>query len=154
MANTRGIRAGRAFVELGVSDKLSAGLRRAQRRLEAFGASVQRLGLRLASIAAVAFAPLGIAAVKAASDAEESLSRFAQVFGREADAAGKFADDLARRVGRSGLAARDALGTFQSFFTGLGFAGRHVMVSSEESEHIILMSRPGGRVESWGGTKD
>src|SRR5690606_12717841 len=112
MADTRGIRAGRAFVELGVSDKLSAGLRRAQRRLEAFGAGVQRLGLRLASIATAAFAPLGIAAVKAASDAEESLSRFAQVFGREADAAGKFADDLARRVGRSGLAARDALGTF------------------------------------------
>ena len=38
MADTRGIRAGRAFVELGVSDKLTAGLRRAQKQVEAFGA--------------------------------------------------------------------------------------------------------------------
>lgn len=138
MTSTRGIRAGRAFVELGVSDKLSAGLRRAQRRLEAFGAGVQRLGLRLASIATAAFAPLGIAAVKAASDAEESLSRFAQVFGREADAAGKFADDLARRVGRSGLAARDALGTFQSFFTGLGFAAPEARELSQTLTELAI----------------
>ncbi len=138
MADTRGIRAGRAFVELGVSDKLSAGLRRAQRRLEAFGAGVQRLGLRLASIATAAFAPLGIAAVKAASDAEESLSRFAQVFGREAEAAGKFADELAKRVGRSGLAARDALGTFQSFFKGLGFAGPEARELSQTLTELAI----------------
>lgn len=138
MANTRGIRAGRAYVELGVSDKLSAGLRRAQRRLEAFGAGVQRLGLRLASIATAAFAPLGIVAVKAASDAEESLSRFAQVFGREAEAAGMFADELAKRVGRSGLAARDALGTFQSFFKGLGFAGPEARELSQTLTELAI----------------
>jgi len=138
VASSRGIRAGRAFVELGVSDKLSAGLRRAQRRLKAFGAGVQRLGLRIASIASAAFAPLGIAAVKAASDAEEALSRFAQVFGREAQAAGEFADDLARRVGRSGLAARDALGTFQSFFTGLGFAAPEARELSQRLTELAI----------------
>jgi hypothetical protein len=37
MPNTRGIRAGRAFVELGVNDRLTRGLRRAQRQLRAFG---------------------------------------------------------------------------------------------------------------------
>jgi len=36
MPNTRGIRAGRAFVELGVNDRLTRGLRRAQRQLRAF----------------------------------------------------------------------------------------------------------------------
>jgi len=54
MADTRGIRAGRAFVELGVSDKLSAGLRRAQKRLEAFGPGMPKAKKRSGSNAAVA----------------------------------------------------------------------------------------------------
>ncbi len=52
MANTSGIRAGRAFVELGVSDKLTAGLRRAQRRLRAFGDRVRSVGARLTAVSA------------------------------------------------------------------------------------------------------
>ena len=44
MANTRGIKAGRAYVELGVGDKLTAGLKRAQARLRAFGTGVTGWG--------------------------------------------------------------------------------------------------------------
>lgn len=44
MANTSGIRAGRAYVELGVSDKLTQGLKRAQRRLRTFGNGINALG--------------------------------------------------------------------------------------------------------------
>lgn len=58
MADTRGIRAGRAFVELGVSDKLTAGLRRAQKQLEAFGAGLRSIGTRLAGIGVAAAAGL------------------------------------------------------------------------------------------------
>jgi TP901 family phage tail tape measure protein len=52
LPNTSGIRAGRAFVELGVSDRLTAGLRRAQRRLRAFGDRVRAVGARLTAISA------------------------------------------------------------------------------------------------------
>jgi hypothetical protein len=58
VADTRGIRAGRAFVELGVSDKLTAGLRRAQKQLEAFGAGLRSIGTRLAGIGVAAAAGL------------------------------------------------------------------------------------------------
>jgi hypothetical protein len=58
VADTRGIRAGRAFVELGVSDKLTAGLRRAQKQLQAFGAGLRSIGTRLAGIGAAAAAGL------------------------------------------------------------------------------------------------
>ncbi len=58
MADSRGIRAGRAFVELGVSDRLTAGLRRAQKRLQAFGAGVRQVGLRLVAAGAAAAAPI------------------------------------------------------------------------------------------------
>ena len=52
MPNTSGIRAGRAFVELGVSDRLTAGLRKAQRRLQAFGDRVRAVGARLTAVSA------------------------------------------------------------------------------------------------------
>lgn len=58
MANTQGIRAGRAFVELGVSDKLTKGLRAAQKRLEAFGEGLRSIGTRVAAVGAGILAPL------------------------------------------------------------------------------------------------
>src|SRR5690606_24667668 len=121
MANTRGIRAGRAFVELGVSDKLSAGLRRAQKRLQAFGSAVTGIGLRMAAIAGTAVSAIAVPTIKAASDAQETLSRFEAVFADQADAAKQFAQALADSVGRSKYEVLDALSTFQSFFAGLGF---------------------------------
>ena len=77
MADSRGIRAGRAFVELGVSDKLSAGLRRAQRRLKAFGAGVRQVGLRLVAAGVAALVPLGLAVriFAKAGDELEKMSR-------------------------------------------------------------------------------
>ncbi|MGP1272734.1 MAG: hypothetical protein ACTS22_05330 [Phycisphaerales bacterium] len=74
MADTRGIRAGRAFVELGVSDRLTAALKRAERKLKAFGESVRSLGLRLAGLGGAALAPLA-GAVKLFSSAGDILDK-------------------------------------------------------------------------------
>jgi len=122
VASTQGIRAGRAFVELFADDsKLVRGLRRAERKLRAFGGSIRNFGLKIAGAIGVAVAPLGALTIRAAADAQESLSRFEQVFKDQAEAAGAFADEVAKSVGRSKIAIRDALATFQSFFVGLGF---------------------------------
>lgn len=74
MADTRGIRAGRAFVELGVSDKLTAGLRRAQKQLEAFGAGLRSIGTRLAGIGAAAVTGL-LGTAKVFSDMGDVLDK-------------------------------------------------------------------------------
>lgn len=58
MSNPQGIRAGRAFVELGVSDKLTRGLRRAQRQLKAFGDHVRQIGMNMVKASAAAITPL------------------------------------------------------------------------------------------------
>jgi len=51
MTSARGIRAGAAYIELYANDnKLVRGLSRAQKRLKAFGSSVQRIGARLTGI--------------------------------------------------------------------------------------------------------
>ncbi len=64
MASARGVRAGAAFVELYANDnKLVRGLRRAQRRLRAFSASVRDVGMRMARMDALFALPF-VAGVK------------------------------------------------------------------------------------------
>lgn len=58
MADTKGIRAGRAFVELGVSDQLTKGLRAAEQRLKAFGEGLRSIGTKLAAIGGAALTAL------------------------------------------------------------------------------------------------
>jgi hypothetical protein len=59
MATSQAIRAGRAFVELFADDtKLVRGLRAAEKRLKAFGASVQSIGTKVFGLGAAAIAPL------------------------------------------------------------------------------------------------
>ena len=119
--NSGAIRAGRAFVEIFADDsRLVRGLRSTQRKLRAFGSMVSRLGLGLAAGAASFAAPFW-SMVTAAGDAGEIVSRFGAVFGSEMEAAGRFADDLADRVGRSGTEIRDSMSAFQGFALGLEF---------------------------------
>lgn len=139
MPASSSIRAGRAFVELFADDrKLVRGLKQAQRKLQNFAASVRTIGTRLFAATATVTAPLGGFAIKAASDAEESLSRFNQVFGDQAQAVQQFADDLAQSVGRSKFAIYDALSTFQSFFVGLGFAPGSARELSESLQTLAI----------------
>ena len=71
MANTQGIKAGRAYVELGVGDKLTAGLKRARARLAAFGAGVTSWGTRLFAVGSALAAPAILAAKSFASVGDE-----------------------------------------------------------------------------------
>ncbi len=48
MANSKGIKAGRGFVELFADDsKLARGLKSAQKKLEAFGSGIRPIGTRM-----------------------------------------------------------------------------------------------------------
>ncbi|MEX2218846.1 MAG: hypothetical protein WD749_08805 [Phycisphaerales bacterium] len=96
MADTRGIRAGRAFVELGVSDKLSAGLKAAQKKLEAFGAGLRSIGTRMAGIGVAAITAL-LATANAFSTAGDVLDKMSQRTGVSVEALSElgFAADLA-----------------------------------------------------------
>lgn len=59
MAGAQGVRAGKAYVEIGANDdKLRAALASGQRRLESFGNAVLKIGAGLTGIGAVALAPM------------------------------------------------------------------------------------------------
>ena len=55
------IKAGRAFVELGVSDKMAAGLNAASRRLRAFGGAVRNIGAGVLGAGVAILAPVAMA---------------------------------------------------------------------------------------------
>jgi len=67
MPSQGGIKAGRAYVELGVGDKLTGGLKRAQARLRAFGEGVTRWGTRIFGVGSAFAAPAVVAAKSFAS---------------------------------------------------------------------------------------
>jgi len=77
MADAGGIRAGRAYIELGVNDKIAAGLARARARLLAFsatlrnvGAGFERVGTRMAAFGVGAAGALGLAVRSFASQGD------------------------------------------------------------------------------------
>jgi hypothetical protein len=72
VANTKGIRAGRAFVELGVDDRVAKGLQKAEQRLKAFGEGVRSVGLKLGALGSAALTFLG-GTVKAFVDTGDAL---------------------------------------------------------------------------------
>lgn len=78
MATAKGIRAGRAFVELFADDsQLVRGLRMAQQRLAAFGTAVRQIGQRVTAAGSAMVAPIVAAALKfgAAGSALNDLSQ-------------------------------------------------------------------------------
>ena len=78
MASTRGIRAGRAFVELFADDsKLVRGLRAAEGKLKAFGASIRNLGLKMVGLGAAVLTPM-LGAAKAFSTMGDQVAKMAK----------------------------------------------------------------------------
>ncbi len=134
----KGILAGKAFVELFADDsQLRRGLNAARRRLRAFGDTLNRMGRGL-----VLFGGLGAAAfiptIKAASDAQETLSKFRAVFDEQVEAAEQFADSLAEQVGRSATEIKGSLANFQAFFKGLGFGGEEALKFSTALQELSI----------------
>lgn len=121
MASQMGIRAGRAFVELYANDdKLTRGLRTAQRKLRRFSAMVTSLGAKLSAVASLVAVPLGLT-IKAASDMEETMNKFNVVFGNSSKAVKEWSDKFARDVGRSKQQVADFMAGSQDLFVPLGF---------------------------------
>lgn len=121
MVAAQGIRAGRAFVELFADDsKLVRGLKAAQRRLRAFGASVRAMGTKLLAVGSVVAGPLAFS-VKAASDMEETMNKFNVVFGENAKAVKEWGDTFGAEVGRSKQQIADFLAGTQDLLVPIGF---------------------------------
>ena len=120
MAGAKGVRAGRAFVELFAEDsKLRRGLRSAQKRLQGFAKFTSGLGARLLAVGGALATPFGLA-IKAASDLEETMNKFDVVFGANAEEVKKWSDTFAAEVGRSKTSIASFLAESQDLLVPVG----------------------------------
>jgi hypothetical protein len=86
MAGAQAIRAGAAYIELTTRDsKLIKGLRRASQRLQAFGASVRAMGLKLVAAGGAIVAPL-VGMVRHFADVGDKLNKMSIRTGVSAEA--------------------------------------------------------------------
>lgn len=121
MASAGSIRAGKAFVELFLNkDPLVRGLKSAGADMKKWGASMTSVGTKLMAAGGAMLAPL-IASVKAASDMEETMSKFGVVFGDAATGVKAWGDEFAKQVGRSQQQVASFLAGAQDLFVPLGF---------------------------------
>ncbi len=85
MAESGSIRAGRAYVELGVDDRTDAGLSKVQQRMAALGAGVRLLGYGFASLGSAIAGPLDASAF-AFSEAGAAMNAMSQRTGVSVEA--------------------------------------------------------------------
>ena len=132
------IKAGSAFVELLLKDgQFRRGLKYAQGELGKAGAAMQGVGKVFATAGAAMALPFAVA-IQKASDAQETIAKFGQVFGEQTVAAEKFATDTAKALGRSAVAIRNSMSAFQSFFVGLNFGSDTARQMSEQLQSLAL----------------
>jgi len=72
-ASAGAIKAGRAYVELVLNDRLSRGLKLAEKKLQAFGAGLRRVGARLMGVSAALATPF-VAGAKVFADFEQQMA--------------------------------------------------------------------------------
>lgn len=125
MANTSGIRAGRVFVELGVNDKLQAGLKRAQAQLRAFGAGVREIGGSLLGMGAAIGAP-AVLATKTFATFEQSMARVKALTEANADEFAKL-EGAARDLGKSTVFSASQAANAMSSFAQAGFKVEEIL---------------------------
>lgn len=114
---SRNVRAGNAYVELGLKTKFGKGLQNAQNRLNSFGKSALAIGSSMSATGIAMMAPL----LFAAATAQEVGSKFDTVFGNNAEAVREWGDEFANQVGRSRTQITEFLASNQDLFVPLGF---------------------------------
>jgi hypothetical protein len=119
MSLGRSVRAGEAFVQLSLRDQMTKGLQQASRRLTSFGAGAAKIGAGIMG-AGLAGGALLLPTIKAASDMQETMSKFGVVFGAQSDATKAWADGFAEEVGRSKQQIASFMAGSQDLFVPLG----------------------------------
>lgn len=124
---------------LGDVDNLNKSLKSATKDVDTFGDKMGKVGkvvgaaLAAATVAAGAFAvKIGIEAVKAASDLEETVSKVGVIFGDTSKEIERFAEGAASSLGQTKQQALDAAATFATFGKAAGLSGQDLGKFSTE----------------------
>lgn len=121
MPSASALKAGKAVIELGLeSEGVRAGLQKLEDRLRKFGKTLVSVGKNL-TIAGGAITGMFGLAVRAASDFEETLSKFNVVFKDRNKEVREWGQLFGKTVGRSEKQVLGFLAGFQDLFVPIGF---------------------------------
>lgn len=120
--SARGLRAGRALIELALTgdDKIQKALAGVQARASAIGSSFTRIG-QIGMASAAAMAGAFAVTIRSASNLEETMNKFNVVFGDNSKVVKEWSDNFAKKVGRSQRQITDFMASSQDLFVPLGF---------------------------------
>lgn len=123
---------------IGDASKLNASLNKASSKLKAFGKSATKIGkdLSVKLTAPIVFA--GGAAIKMASDFEETESKFNTVFSSIQNQAQQTAKTFKESFGLSSLAAKDMLSSTGDLLVGFGFAEQEALNLSNQVNSLAV----------------
>lgn len=113
-------------------------MKKAQRSIKKFGVSMQRTGQNLTRNLTIPLAGLGIAAIKMASDFEETDTKFKTVFSsiqREAEHTAKV---FKKSFGLSSKAAKQMLGDTGDLLVGFGFTEKEALNLSKQVNELAV----------------
>lgn len=143
MAGAAGIRAAKAYVEIGVHSRLAQGLARASKQIDAFaakaravGASVQSVGARVGMMGAAVSAGIGFA-TKTFADFDDQMRLVKAVTGASEESF-KMLTAEAERLGRTTSFTASEVAAGMVEMGRAGFDPREIMDSTEQ---ILALSR-------------
>lgn len=119
-------------------DNLGPKIRKLGTRIKSLGRSALDAGKRFSLFATVPIALLGRSLIKAASDAEETRSKFDTVFKDIGVKASTAADELASGFGLSGTKARELLGDTADLLSGFGFTQEAALDLSSQVNKLAV----------------
>ena len=106
--------------------------------LKSFGRKTLGAGAAFTAFATLPIGLLGKSFINAASDAEETRSKFASVFGDVGADAERMADSLVVNFGLGGTSARKLLGDTGDLLTGFGFSGKAALNLSNQVNELAV----------------
>jgi len=118
--------------------KIDAGVSAVQKNLRATARAAVDVGKKLSLGVTLPFIAISAAAIKAASDSEETLSKFGTVFQDVREESEKTAKQLRDDFGLSSTKAKELLSDTGDLLSGFGFTGASALALSTEVQKLAI----------------
>lgn len=119
-------------------DSFRSGLSKIEKEMGKLGTKFQSLGSKLSLGVTLPIVALGTASLKAASDAEETFSKFDTVFRDVSKSANEAFESLRSEYGLSSRSAKQLLGDTGDLLTGFGFSQEAALQLSTEVQKLAV----------------
>lgn len=119
-------------------DSFRTSMQKIERQMQKTGAKLQSIGTKMSIGITVPILAIGTASLKAASDAEETFSKFDTVFRDVAKSANDSFETLRNEYGLSSRAAKQLLGDTGDLLTGFGFSQEAALDLSTEVNKLAV----------------